>query len=658
MKRFVILGAALVFMLAGAVIFSSLLKRPTETDYRLAKGRSQLFTENYLAALQTLRDIPESGKRGPETHSYLGAAYLKLHLYQAAIKEFEAAIKDQPKQSDPWIGLSSSYIELGDASKAADEAKKATEIEKRSADAWIALGRAEWQRRNFDQAEKAAMKARDLEADNPAISDLLLHVYFDGGQFDKFQTELDRAVKPSKSVQDLALRYYLARGQFVKAYNYKIQAERPDLERSILETQLALKRDPSKTDGIPQMVKNLVKVGRYQDAIDAAGLWGQTPAPRNSGALGSDPMALELGKAYWMTGEKDKAIQAFQRASADRLHKLSAEVALAAITGDVKHWENAYTAERVEQDYFILARLEDLLPRANHLVLSYVFRYAGIYEPALYSKAAEEAQKVLDDDPKNYDALLTLATSYQRIGRIPDATRYTEQVRDLYPKNAEPLSRLASLALMSSKPDAEMVIQLMETALKLEPNNPTYLYNLGWMYEQVGETAKAAGIYERAIKVSPLSFEAMNNLAMIDVNDGHPERALPLLQQAMRTVPENEAVYANAANFYVRQHEMKEAQENYDRALQINPLNLTVLVERGRTYLDQGDTDTAIDDLSRALEVDPRSFDAYLLLASAYEKMGHVKEAIAAAEEARRIRPDAAEIKTTLDRLNSRKDSK
>jgi len=103
---------------------------------------------------------------------------------------------------------------------------------------------------------------------------------------------------------------------------------------------------------------------------------------------------------------------------------------------------------------------------------------------------------------------------------------------------------------------------------------------------------------------------------------------------------------------------LKEAQNYYDRALQLNPLNLTVLVERGRTCLDQGDTDTAIDNLSRALEVDPHSFDAYLLLSSAYEKIGHAKEAIAAAEEAQRIRPKAPEIKATLERLNSRKDAK
>src|SRR5215813_14294635 len=446
MKRYALLAAALFFALVSAAFLLSHFKRPTETDYRIAKGRSQLFTENYLAALQTLRDVPDLQKRGSETHSYLGAAYLKLHLYKAAISEFEEAIRQRPKESDPWIGLASSYIELGDASKAADQAKRATEIEKRSVDAWIALGRAQWQQRNFDQAEKAALKARELDPDHPAISDLLLHIYFEGDQYNKFQAELDRNGKLSRTSQDLAIRFFLAHGQFARAYEYKIRSEREGIERAILEAQLALKRDPSKTDLIPALGKNLVKIGRYEEAINVF-----------AGGKPSNQTYLELGKAYWMTDRKDQAIQAFERASAARLHKLSAEVALAAITGDIKHWQEAYRAERVETDYFILARLEDLLPKAEPLVRAFIYRYAAIYDGSFYNRAAEEALKALNDDPHNFDALLTIGTAYQRIGRLPEAGRYTQQARDLYPKSGEPLSRLASLALISAKPDPQTI---------------------------------------------------------------------------------------------------------------------------------------------------------------------------------------------------------
>src|SRR5437773_7238975 len=190
MKKYILLGGATLFLLISGAILVSVLNKPTETEYRLARGRAQLYTENYLAALQTLRDISDSKKAGPEAHSYLGAAYLKLHLYKAAIKEFEEAIKERPGRSDPWIGLASSYIELGDIQKAIDEAKRATEVEKRSPDAWIALGRAQWQQRNFDEAEKAALKAREIDAGNSAVSDLLLHIYFDFEQPEKFRAEL------------------------------------------------------------------------------------------------------------------------------------------------------------------------------------------------------------------------------------------------------------------------------------------------------------------------------------------------------------------------------------------------------------------------------------------------------------------------------------
>ena len=263
MKRYILIVSVFMAAVLAVAILLSLSNRPTETDYRLARGRAQLYTENYLAALQTLRDISNSKKAGLQAHSYLGAAYLKLHLYKAAIQEFEEAIKQRPRVPDPWIGLASSYIELGDTQKAVDEARRATEIEKRSSNAWITLGRAEWLQRNFDEAEKAALKAREIDADSPAASDLLLHIYFDLDQPTKFQAELDRAETTSKPIQDFAVRFFLRQGQFARAYDTKIRYERDAIERAILESQLALERDRSRTNLVPDLVKNLVQVSRF-----------------------------------------------------------------------------------------------------------------------------------------------------------------------------------------------------------------------------------------------------------------------------------------------------------------------------------------------------------------------------------------------------------
>src|SRR5215813_5163899 len=177
MKRYLLIivlaagGLILVIGVAGALVHP----RP-QPDYRLLRARALFDTENYLTALQVLREVPAGQKNGSEAHSYLGAAYLQLHLYQAAITEFQEALRQSPRALDPWVGLASTYIRLGDGTKALEDAGKAADISKDSIDAWLLLGRAHWLQREFGEAEKAALKAQQLDPSNSAAVDLLLHI--------------------------------------------------------------------------------------------------------------------------------------------------------------------------------------------------------------------------------------------------------------------------------------------------------------------------------------------------------------------------------------------------------------------------------------------------------------------------------------------------
>ena len=592
------IAAVLSITIGAAILYSS--RHPSDIDYRHARDR--------------------------------GAEYLSLHLYKAALKEFEQALKLRPREADPLIGMASTYIQLGDTAKAVQHANRATQLEKRSTDAWIVLGRAYWQQQNFNEAEKAAIKVRELYPEDPEPSELLLHIYFDQNQPEKFQTELDRTEKPSPSMKALAARFYIRQGRFARAYDLKTRYDRDRLDRSVLEAELALKREPARIELHGQMIRDLVKAGRFAEAVAEIG-------GRNSG---SDPSPnFELAKAYWMVGRRDDAVRGYQRASSELVHKLPAEIALAAITGDVSHWREAFRSERPEQDYFILAQLEDLLRKADPLTRAFIFRYAGLFDSHFYNNSAEEALKVINDHPDDFDALMTIANAYQHLGRFDETTRYLERARGAYPGKAEPLSRMANLALSGASKDPQHILDLMARAVKLEPNNAGYLYNLGWFYNQLGDTTKSTGLYRRAIQASPLSFEAMNNLALTYGEAGEPDRALPLLEQAIRTDPENEVAYFNMASYHVRRHDWKTALQDYDHVLEINPMNSTASVEQGRIYLQLGRTGSAIESLNNALALDANTLDAYTLLSSAYEKVNKAEEAKAAAEEADRIRANS-----------------
>jgi tetratricopeptide (TPR) repeat protein len=558
-------------------------------------------------------------------HADKGTVYLQGHLYRAAIEEFEAAAKKSPRALDPWVGLAAAYIRLGDGARALEGAGKAVTIARDSADAQIILGRAHWLARNFSEAEKAALTARKLAPSRQHAAELLLNIYLERQDDKKFQETFDPIENPSRPIQDLGVRFAVRRGEFQKAYDLEGRFRRRELESESLRYELALKREPSRLDIYPLLIRNLVRLGRPAEALAAGRAYS-----------GTIPLDLEIGKAHWLAGNRDEAIRAFERASAARIHKLSAEVALAAITGDRRHWREAFRAEWVAKDYFILGQLEAVLKTASPLDKAFAYRYAGLFDTELFNRSAEEALVVLKTEPDNFDALMVLGTAYLRLGRFDDAMRYVQLGADRHPDRAEVWARLGQLTL--AKGDANGAAPLMEKGIRLEPSNPSHLYNYAWLLDQMERDDEAVPFYERAIAASPLSFESMNNLALIESTAGRLDRALALLDRAVSANPDNEMTYLNRGNYHAAQRSWRNALADYARALELNPMSGFAAVESARTHLELDRADIAIEELNAALNFDPHLRDAYVLLSSAYKKKGREREAAAAQEEARRIK--------------------
>jgi tetratricopeptide (TPR) repeat protein len=574
--------------------------------------------------LPTSLGSPPEDNAAAYEHSHQGIALMKQHLYQAAIDEFEAAIQQSPSALDAWVGLSAIYIRLGDAPKALERAAKAVTLARDSADVQLILGRAHWLARNFNDAEGAALKVDELDPANLQAAELLLRIYFERKDDAKFLEVLDRTVNPNRSIQDLAVQFAIRHGEFRRAWELRNSFDRATLESSTFRTELALKREPGRIELYPPLVRDLVRLGRHGAAIAALRDY-----------RGNAPLDMELGKAHWLAGNMEDSIRAYRRATSGA-HKLSAEVALAAITGDRTHWREAFRAEWIEIDYFVLAQLEDVLKTASPLDQALIYRYASLFDQDLLNKAAQSALSVLETEPDQFDALMTLGTAYSRLGRIDDAMRYIEQGADLHPQRAEVWARLGQMALAKGDTaDAEMALR---RATGLEPSNASYLYNYGWFLDREDRLAEAAPFYERAIAASPLSFEAMNNLALIEAARGRPVRALALLNRAVESNPENEGTFVNRGNYYASVHRWREAIEDYAQALKLNPASVAASVESARAHLELKRADIAIEELHAALDVDPHVQDAYILLSTAYEKQGRKTEAAAALNEAKRLK--------------------
>jgi tetratricopeptide (TPR) repeat protein len=643
MRRPALLIVFLVLVVASlGLAFLVFEDRPNGPDRRMARGRGLLAGEEHLRALDIFEQAVRDDPNNAAARTWTGIAHLRLNLYLSAIEQFELATGLAPSRGDPWIGLAHAHLALGNVSESISAALEATRIDPGAIEAWDVLAQAHWLDRSYSDAESAALEARSLKPDDLQALEALLYVYMDRDEPEKFESLIHEIPAGRTVLETLVVSFFVRQGQFARAWEHKSRFDRRQAELDILEAELALGREPSRAELYPQLIRDLVVAGIFDRAIAYGRVY-----------RGPESMDLEIGKALWMSGDVAGAVSRFESASRHGGHKLSAQVALAIITGRADHWHEAFQAEHVERDYLILGQLDELVQSGPAEMRPLIWRYVGIYEPYFYNRAVEDGTALAGPESDDLNILLTMGTAYERLGRIDEARRYVERARDAYPTQSEPVSRLAVLALADGEPNR--VVELMERALSLDPSDAGNLYNLGWLYDQLGRKDEALALYNRAIDVSGLSFEAMNNLALIYSEREQFDDARSLLERVIAVDSASEAAYFNLAKFYGDQRRWKPALSNYDRVLQINPRNSAAWVERGRIQLRLGDPEAAVRQLNFALELNSQEFDAYVLASSAYEQLGHVEAALAAAEEADRIRPDDGELDATLARLKERK---
>jgi type IV pilus assembly protein PilF len=101
------------------------------------------------------------------------------------------------------------------------------------------------------------------------------------------------------------------------------------------------------------------------------------------------------------------------------------------------------------------------------------------------------------DARRRAEIRIELATNYYADGRMDLAMAEIIRALDAQPSNAEALG-LKGLVLLQMG-DAKQGEQSLQQAVRLEPDNPRLLNNLGWLVCQSGEPQRALPYFERAL---------------------------------------------------------------------------------------------------------------------------------------------------------------
>ena len=113
-----------------------------------------------------------------------------------------------------------------------------------------------------------------------------------------------------------------------------------------------------------------------------------------------------------------------------------------------------------------------------------------------------------------------------------------------------------------------------ETAVRLEPNDPSMWFFLGrfWQYDPVeADTGRAVRAYRTSLGLNPLSADTWRNLASAYETEGQIDAARKAFLEAKRLYPVSSQVLWEYGNFLLRQNELESAFAEFHHAVEENP---------------------------------------------------------------------------------------
>ena len=157
-------------------------------------------------------------------------------------------------------------------------------------------------------------------------------------------------------------------------------------------------------------------------------------------------------------------------------------------------------------------------------------------------------------------------------------------------------------------------------------------YNLGNLYNSLGQPDRAIEEYERAIRIDDAFYPALANLALMYNQRDENDKALPLLRRAVEVDPQQYQLIYNLGLLLVEMQRPREALEYLARASDGMPDRSRIHYNLGLLYQQEGDLVRAEQKLVQALRLEPANLDFQYALADHYIKRGLFERAIPMAE--------------------------
>jgi tetratricopeptide (TPR) repeat protein len=512
-----------------------------------------------------------------------------------ALKEYQAALKVDPKSREVKSRLAALHFALGDLTHAvqyADEVgegtgqepqllthmagilasagkperalellDKAIESDPERGESYFPKGLILLNQKRVAEAEQAVKKGLHYTSDSPIGYYYLGRISIEAGNTEQAVANFDRAIAVNQAFEPA----YLAQASVhesrqekdkaiavLKKYLSQVNPRNRDIRQHLVQLYIATK---DYAGGLAELEKLLEdNPGDLDAQLRMALIYGEKKEfakaiSQLTEILKVKPAELKvrdyLGYLYEETKDFPKAMETYRYNIHLDPKFADSHVHLGVLLYRLKQFPEAVT--HLDE----AVRLTPKQPEP-HIVLGLAH-----FQSEQFEKASQAFEEGIRHNPKNADLHFNLGTAYDKLNRFDDVERAMETVLSLDPHHADALNYLGySYAERGIK--VEQALSLTKRAVALKPENGYYVDSLGWAFYKSGMLTEA----------------------------------LTEIKKAVALVGDDPVIYEHLGEIYLKQQKVSDAREAWLHSLEIDPSNEKLL----QRFREQGLANQANED--------------------------------------------------------------
>jgi predicted O-linked N-acetylglucosamine transferase (SPINDLY family) len=244
------------------------------------------------------------------------------------------------------------------------------------------------------------------------------------------------------------------------------------------------------------------------------------------------------------------------------------------------------------------------------------------------------------------DQMIEAAHQNHHAGRLREAEDFCQRVLQRQSNHPDAMHLLGVIAGQMGR--ADKAVELIRTAILLNPASADYHDDLGLVLLQMNLTEEAIEAHRKAIALDPRHPQAFYNLGNLLQNAGRIDDSITAYRQHLHVRPDSAQTFHNLGCALKRKGLSEEAEACVRRALTLQLTMPEAHNTLGSMLLARNEIDSAITEFKTAVQLRPGYAEAHSNLGASLRLQGHIDAAIATLQMAIELKPELAEAYNNL----------